>query len=336
MAIPLAVFKELKANGQFKIGSVVAGGAKVESVAVNVISKGSTTEIKPSAKLYDGSFDGSIKFQETASGGKLTVKQNLSSIQLAPLLEDTDITDQLSGIGNIAVDVVVTEKDGEQTNQGVIKLSALDGAIKGVDIKKILDSAQAQYNQFKGREQEGTSSSSDETRFAEMGGSFNLNNFVLKNSDFSLKAPLFRINGKGEIDLAEQQLDYGVDVSVVNSSEGQGGKGLDQLKGATIPVKFYGSLTEPKYKIDLTALLKDVAKKKAKDKLKEKLGIDSDKELSTKELLKQRLSEKYLKKSEDTSNEAESEAEQKPKTKDDIKEDLKENLKNRLLDSLFK
>lgn len=358
MAVPLAVFKEFKANGQFKINSLVAGGAKVENVAVNVVSKGDTTEIKPSAKLYDGGFDGSIKYQETASGGKLTVKQNLSAIQLAPLLKDTDITDQLSGIGNIAVDVVVTESNGVQTNKGTIKLSALNGAIKGVDIKKILDGAQQKYNQLKGREtEEGSSSSSDETRFAEMGGSFDLNNFVLDNLDFALKAPLFRIAGKGRIDLAKQRLDYGVDVSIVKTSEGQGGQSLDKLKGATIPIKFYGPLTEPKYKLDLTALFKERAKEKAKDKLKEKLGISSDKKLSTKDIFKQKLSEKYLKQSEEppaegqtqqqsqpaqqqptsrTANDSKQAEQEKPKTKKEIKEEAKEDLKRQLLDSLFK
>ena len=344
MAVPLAVFKEFKANGQFKINSLIAGGAKVEQVAVNVISKGNTTEIKPSAKLYDGNFDGSLKYQETPSGGTLTVKQNLNSIQLGPLLVDTDITDQLSGIGNINVDLIITEKDGVQTNQGVIKLSALNGALKGIDIKKILDSAQVQYNQFKGREtKEGSSSSGDETRFAEMGGSFKLDDFVLDNQDFALKAPLFRINGKGKIDLTKQRLDYGVDVSVVNSSEGQGGQGLDKLKGLTIPVKFYGSLTEPKYKLDLTTLFKNAAKDKLKDKLKEELGIAGDERLSTKELLKQGLKNKYLKNSDEsdsqqqssgeaTASSSEETSQQQPKTK----EELKEGVKKKLLDSLFR
>lgn len=345
MAVPLAIFKQFKANGNLNIDSLVVGGAKVADVAVVVKTQGNMTEIKPSAKLYEGGFDGVIKYQETSSGGKLTVKQKLNAIQLEPLLTDTEITDQLSGLGNVVADIVITEKNGIQTNQGGIKLSALNGAIKGVDIKKILDDAQIQYNQYKGREvEEGVASSSDETRFAEMGGFFKLNNFVLDNADFALKAPLFRLKGKGRIDIEQQRLDYGVDVSVVNSTEGQGGQGLDKLKGATIPVKIYGPLTAPKYKVDLSSLLKVAAK----DKLKEKLGIDNDKELSTKELIKQRLAEKYTKTPEqspvvdkpaDAQNQATGDSQQvdqqKPKTKAEVKEEAKEELKKRLLDSLF-
>lgn len=363
LAVPLALFKEFKANGRIGIQSLIAGGASIQDIVVKVVSKGNTTEIIPSANLYSGKFGGSIKYQETADGAVLGVKQRIDAVQLLPLLKDADITDQLSGLGNVNVDLVVTEKNGVQSNKGTIKLSALNGAIKGVDIKKILDQAQLKYNELKGRDnEEGAGSSADETRFASMGGTFTMNDFVLDNLDFAMQAPLFRINGKGRIDIAKQDLDYGVDVSVVNSSEGQGGANLADLKGLTIPVKFYGDLTAPKYKIDFSSLLKAAAK----DKLKKKLGIASEKKLSTKELLKQRLADKYINKSDGKTAEANNSAAtdaasttdntaasagdnggeaaqeqtqqqpEQPLTKEEFKEQAKRDLKRKFLDSLLK
>ncbi|MDH3639480.1 MAG: AsmA family protein, partial [Gammaproteobacteria bacterium] len=103
------------------------------------------------------------------------------------------------------------------------------------------------------------------------------------NEDLSIKSSLFRITGNGQADLANDSLDYLLEVAVVQSSKGQGGKDLEELAGWTIPVRVSGSLGAPKYKIDAQALLttalqkevdadKDEIKKKLADKLEEKLG----------------------------------------------------------------
>jgi len=53
-----------------------------------------------------------------------------------------------------------------------------------------------------------------------------------------MKAPLFRILGSGLVDLEQEQVDYTTKIAVVNSFKGQGGNGLEKLKGITIPVRF--------------------------------------------------------------------------------------------------
>jgi len=74
---------------------------------------------------------------------------------------------------------------------------------------------------------------------------------------------------------------------IVGSLKGQGGKGLDDLKGVAIPVRISGTFSKPTYTPDLAAALGDVARDKAKAKiekktqklLKDKLGDESTKQL---------------------------------------------------------
>ncbi len=94
-----------------------------------------------------------------------------------------------------------------------------------------------------------------------------------------MKAPAFRISGRGNIDLMASELDYLVSVSVVDSSEGQGGSERTDLTGITIPVRFSGSLTNPDYSIDFQELIKlaaqgrlDEEREKFEEKLNEKLN----------------------------------------------------------------
>ena len=57
----------------------------------------------------------------------------------------------------------------------------------------------------------------------------------------------------------------------MGSSKGQGGKGLEELAGLTIPIKLTGSLYSPSYKLDLKSALQQKAGQELKDKVAEKL-----------------------------------------------------------------
>ncbi len=302
LAVPMAVFKEINANGQFKAQQLIAGGLEMNNIDVQVRSTPGSVTITPTASLYDGSLDGQIAYSEQGEQAKLKVKNEIDLVQLGKMLNAAEVTDQLSGIGSLLVDLVVTEVNGKQSNQGVIKLQAKDGAIQGVDIKNMLDGAYGYYQAYKGKtkppEENKTEKgkSTDETKFAEMFGTFNVNDNIVTNDDFTLSAPLFRIGGEGTINIEQQTLDYTVEVNVVASTDGQGGEGLENLKGIPIPIRFSGDLTAPSYSIDFKRMFKglfanDIKRKKG-ELLQEKYGIEGGEELSTKGVLKGLLGKK--------------------------------------------
>jgi len=301
LAIPLAVFDKFKANGKLKVKQLNGAGLDLNNVAIDVKSAGDITTMTPSASLYDGSLAGTVKYEKTPKGGRLSLKQNLKSINLLNLFKDLDMTDQVSGVGSLGVDLIVEETNGKQSNQGEITLSALDGVLRGVDLQKVLATTNQLYSAYKGRELVDKSEYSDETKFASLGGTFKLNNYLLDNLDFDMKAPLFRVRGKGEIDLAKQVLDYTVNASVVETLKGQGGESLDKLKGLTVPIKFSGDLLNPKYRVDMEGLIKSLAGKKLDKKINEiaseKLGVENASGKTTKQVLKsaasKEIEEKY-------------------------------------------
>ncbi len=367
----LPLFEQFKANGKFVIGDLIASGLKIQAIQIGVVSTSDSTVIEPKAKLYDGSFDATVRYQSLEDGGRLKfAKTNVNAIDLEGLFTDAKITDQLSGTGNLNIDVVVEQVGETQTSNGVIVIGVNDGAVKGVDIQKLLGKASDSYNQYKGRKVEERSETSDETKFSSLGGTFNLKDNTLTNSDFNMKAPLFRVAGAGEIDLERELINYTTKISVVNSLDGQGGKSLDQLKGLTVPVLFTGPLASPRYSVDMKALAKSLLGNKVKQEkeeyVKRKLGIDGGGEASTKDLLKsalnKKLEEKYgtpeeSKESTGSASQKQSSQQQKaessnddlnsvpksnepaeqekPKTKDEQKEEAKDELKRKLLESLL-
>ena len=350
LVLPMSAFKDFNANGSFKAQELISSNVTLTDINVLVESSPGRVAITPKADLYDGDLAGSMVYTEQGDTSTLHVKNTIGIVDLAKFFTDADITEQLTGFGSVDMDVTVTEKNGQQTNSGTIKLLANDGSVRGVDIKGMVDKAYSTYQQFSGGggsdTTEGASAEDDATGFAELIGTFNLNNSVLSNNDFSIKAPFFRINGSGNIDLAAQDLDYSIDVSIVNSSSGQGGAAVENLAGLTLPIKLSGSFEAPSYSLDTKALYTALAKSKVEEKknefLEEKLGItvEGDERISTKDILQGLITKEVLGDDEaqqpaEASQEQQQAEVQQELTPKEEREDLKDELKRKVLNGLF-
>jgi AsmA protein len=104
-----------------------------------------------------------------------------------------------------------------------------------------------------------------------MTASFTIKNGVAHNEDLDMKAPLFRVSGKGDIDIGNSSIDYVTKATVVATTKGQGGADLAQLSGLTVPVHLSGPFDAMKYQVDYSAAATDLAKSKLGDKLKDRL-----------------------------------------------------------------
>jgi len=68
-----------------------------------------------------------------------------------------------------------------------------------------------------------------------------------------------------------------VKASVVASTQGQGGKDLEQLAGVMVPVRLSGPLDDMKYQVDYKAAAGDLAKSRAKEGIDKRKGEIEDK-----------------------------------------------------------
>ena len=127
-----------------------------------------------------------------------------------------------------------------------------------------------------GKEAEGVASSTQKTDFTEMTASFAIKNGVVHNDDLSLKSPFLRATGAGDINIGEDSLDYVVNVILVATMAGEGGKALGELKGLAIPVRLSGPYAALKYKVEFSRMFsgkeqieagKELLKKSGKEQL---------------------------------------------------------------------
>jgi AsmA protein len=276
--LPLEALRQINAKGTLDIGKLTISGTHSEKIHVEINATNGLINLSPmSANMYEGQYQGNVGLDARGKTLKLSLNESLKGVKVGPLLKDLTGDDKLSGMANAQAKLTgngSTVLHIKQTLSGNGNFSFTDGAVKGINIAESIRKAKAT---LKGE----TLPASDaplQTDFSTLSGSFTATNGIIDNQDLLAMSPLLRINGAGKIDLPKEGIDYGLKVSIVETSSGQGGKALADLKGLTIPVKITGTFSNPKPTVDLASMLKeratDEVKAKVADKLKDKLGGD--------------------------------------------------------------
>ncbi|HEU4708209.1 MAG TPA: AsmA-like C-terminal region-containing protein, partial [Methylophilaceae bacterium] len=159
-----------------------------------------------------------------------------------------------------------TVGDLKKKLEGTAALKLSDGAVKGIDIAGTLRGFKDKLNVLKGQSTV-AGDKAKQTDFSEMSATFNIKNGVAHNDDLSIKSPLLRITGSGQVDIANETINYLVKPTVVATLKGQGGAGLEELNGLTVPVKVSGTFAKPSYALDFAGLGAALAEKKLLDKV---------------------------------------------------------------------
>lgn len=269
VAVNLQALAKLYAEGSLQVGNIKFAGMQMNNLKLDLHAQPGKVDIAPlSAAMYGGTMQGSISLL-LGREQQFIVKQNLSGIAIGPLLKDAIKKNPLDGRGNVQVDISSTGRTLSQLKRslnGNAKLNLQDGSISGFNLAQILRNAK---DPASGGSKTGTANANDKTDFSEMSASFKIAQGIARNDDLSVKSPLFRVAGSGDVNLGEDKLDYLAKPTIVATLQGQGGPELQALKGLTIPVRLFGPFTALDWKIDFSALAKDMAKQKVDEKKEE-------------------------------------------------------------------
>jgi AsmA protein len=269
--LDFSALKTLQAKGSVKIGELKAANLRAQNVRLVMKAGGGRLEVNPlSASLYQGTMNGSMSLV-AAAAPQIALKQNLAGISIGPLLKDAVDKDMLEGRGSVALDVSgqgATLSAIKKALNGSASLNLTDGALKGSNIGETIRNAKAKLGTLKG-ETTKASNAAEKTDFTELEASFAIKNGIAHNSDLSLKSPLLRLGGQGDINIGTDSVDYLAKATLVATAAGQGGKDTSELKGLTVPVRISGPYTALSYKLDFNEMIKGVAQQKVEEKKEE-------------------------------------------------------------------
>ncbi|WP_323943051.1 AsmA family protein [Aeromonas hydrophila] len=280
----LAALKSIDLAGRLQLGSLRLKGLDLSAVDLQLALAGGQLTLKQfSAGVAGGQVTASGVLDARQQPARYQVHKRVQGVDVRPLLQTLAQTDLLEGKGDLEVEAQgsgLSEQALRSRMQGKVNLRLSDGALHGINLAEMIREARATLT-GKGADQVKEVRKTD---FSALTASFRIADGVARSDDIQLFAPALRVKGQGQTALVPETLDFLFLTSVVESSKGQGGKSVDELKDITIPVRIGGHWQAPSYRLDVkellsnNKLLEEKARKEAERGLKKLLGDKADNE----------------------------------------------------------
>lgn len=274
--------KNLTVNGKIALDELKTSTVQVTKVNVRTQLKNNILDLNPiTGAFYQGKMKGNAKVNLATAIPQISFIGKLENVQAEPLMEDVALNKKIkvTGTGNVDVQVTTMGKTGDafiKNLNGTMKVSVLNGILKGIDIGYYVDTAHAFFSK------EGApGNNTEQTSFGSLTANFVIKNGIISNNDLKLASPRFETNGRGTISLVDQLIDYHVQTFAKQKTPDEKNN-LMNLYHMPIPILLTGSLNKPDIRLDRDVLIqalaaqqtkkvKTVVQAKIQDKLKDKL-----------------------------------------------------------------
>jgi AsmA protein len=200
--------------------------------------------------LFDGTVSGQVTADAAAAVPALGLDLRINGVQAEPVLTRFARMDRLSGATKAAARLRTAGNNQLALVEGLNgqgSATFLNGALKGINLAALVRNAIATVQ---GRPLE--ENVPQQTDFAELGGTFTVENGVVRSDDLRLLAPLLRVAGRGNVALPPRTVDMRLEPRLVGTIEGQGGN--QDVSGLTVPVLVRGSFENVTFTPDLAGL----------------------------------------------------------------------------------
>lgn len=259
LELPLETLRALDIDGGLSIDRLKVSGLTLRDFRLRARAQDGVIAVTPiEAALYGGRYAGNVRLDARGDVPSFSIDESLSGVQAGPLLKDMLDLDLVSGVADFRIRATAHGTDDEtlrRSAKGTANFSFRNGAIKGFNSAQMIREATARL-QGKAPPPD----SARETDFTELSGSLQIGDGLVRNEDLRASSPYLRLGGSGQVDIVRERIDYRLRARIVDTAAGQGGAGLDEVKGVDVPIRITGALMEPDIRIDsdfLRDLLRD-------------------------------------------------------------------------------
>lgn len=250
--LPTSALKTLQLNGKLAIGAATVYGMKLSQVAVGLTADGGVLHISPAAAtLYGGTSKGDVTLDAHGNVPMLHLDENLSGIDIQPLLTDFAKLNRISGRGNVTMNVTAhgnTTAALMSSLDGQAAANLTNGAIQGIDLWSAINSAVALAE----RRPMPATGGGNSTRFDTFKASANLANGVATTKDLDIASGDLHVTGQGTANLTTQAVDYHVNAAILKGAAASAAL-------ANVPLLITGTMKSPSVRPDTQSLVKSVA-----------------------------------------------------------------------------
>ncbi|NDV25595.1 AsmA family protein [Desulfovibrio sp. JC010] len=257
--LPVELLRKLTLKADLNIKQLIAKKASITDVVGRARAKDGVLTVKPASfNVAKGAFTSSAVVDVRGKTPVMSVTAGLTGLDGANLSQQMTGEDKFSGMMSFNTGLKTRGNDMKTVYanlNGKLGFKVLNGYVSGFDLLYLAGDA---FSILTG----GAFGKRDNkrTEFGEVSATANIKNGIADNRDLLLKSPLLRAAGAGQLNLNTMKIDYALDTKVVGTLEGQGGKGMKDLVGLTVPMTIKGDVADPSVMVDLPRFAAILAK----------------------------------------------------------------------------
>ena len=309
--IPVDSLRPLLLDGSLKIGELNYDTIQASNIVFNVDAKDGVLRLtKASGDTLQGGFNASGRLDVSGNTPRISFKQNVSSMQLQPVVAMALDKDLAKGIFSMDLDFSASgnsEKALVNSAKGNVSMNLADGTVRGLNLYgTLVGGVNDMLGRFQGlsalipNQESGKlpAALSEDTKIINLTTKASLNQQVANLDSLEAKLDKGTLSGNGWMNMLTQEFDLKIGMQ---SPELGGSKYLEDV---TWPLRCQGSLagSPAKWcgpdKEGFAKIAQQAATNAAKGKLKEKLGIDAEGD-TTEEVMKNAAKKKAQEKIEE-------------------------------------
>lgn len=197
----------------------------------------------PNLALYGGNAEGELTV-EAGPPHRVAGRVRVSEVDIRPLLSALAEFDRLEATGSAVLDATTqgaSVRDMIAGLDGAGEVRLRDGAIRGIDVAAMVRQvATLGRSGGEGRRK---------TDFAELGGTFVVEDGILRSEDVALRAPLLRLAAEGRVDLPARTLDWRIEPRFASTLEGQDATAEPAFQTG-VPIRLRGPWSDPEWSVE--------------------------------------------------------------------------------------
>jgi AsmA protein len=228
--------------------AIKSGGLNLgETEAKAYLKNGRLTVNLKDLSLYGGIVNSELVIDAASGIPALKTIFDVVNIDIAQLLEGTSKKDVVAGKANIKGGLYSTgysQKEIIEKLSGKASLNIVDGTVKGVDLVSMGKNLPAAFDK-EGAEHK--------TKFQEISGDFDIKAGIVTNENFILKSDVINFEGRGQIDLPLQTIDY-----KLTPKYSQDFQKADEVVKPVIPILITGNMYKPVFRLELKTIVQDL------------------------------------------------------------------------------
>lgn len=250
--LPLETLRKLNLNGQILIDELKVSNLTMQGIRLLFNAKNGQIQSTQSVdKLYQGAYTSRIGLDVNGDLPVLSLQQQLSHIQIAPLLTDLNGQSQFAGLIDLNAKLEARGNSNfalKSSLNGRLSFLVKDLLIRGFNLQKIVDNGKILLSSspLTGENKK------DQTAFSNATGTVIISNGILNNNDLFATAPKIKVGGMGAVNLVSQQLDY--KIIAVLLKEKMIATHAKVINNLPVFINIGGIFDTPTYQVDLAAM----------------------------------------------------------------------------------